>query len=473
MQSILDSETFKGAATLQQLFRFLADQTFRGHPGDIKEYAIGIDVLGRKQDFDPKTDPIVRVQMHRLRHKLKEYYESEGAQDSICVELPRGSYCLKFQPVPPSTRLSSDINLTRQPSVLPKVQAPDVPAVSDQAVQRGRTAPRSLADLRKPMLLAAVVGILSFLVGVWLAHDWGTRGNLAGKQVSEQVATDPVIAFWSRILANDSRPIIAYANAVFLLDESDDMFRLRAGANDNRGTYVDPHLALQNASNPALVARAGQLYYENGYTGTGELNAVGKLIELFTKMGKQAAIKSSRDITADDLQQHTVIFLGSSSQNPAVAQLPVAGDLRFVDADSRHELWADQIANSHPYASEQKTYRTERDPNSGVLKSDYSLFTVQPGLGSENFIVIMAGLDTKGTEGSATFATSPLGIGELNRASHDAGLDEAKKFRVGFQTLIQVRLQKGYQVLDSRMIGFHPFSAKTANAEQRASANLH
>jgi hypothetical protein len=61
---------FKAAPTLQQLLRFLATRALEEHTDEIKEYTIGVEAPGRKPDFDPKTDPIVRVQVNRLRQKL-------------------------------------------------------------------------------------------------------------------------------------------------------------------------------------------------------------------------------------------------------------------------------------------------------------------------------------------------------------------------------------------------------------------
>ena len=90
VQRIVNSKTFQSAPTLQQLFRFLTSRTLEADTGEIKEYTIGVEALGRKPDFDPKTDPIVRVQVYRLRQKLKEYYELEGSQESILVEIPKG-----------------------------------------------------------------------------------------------------------------------------------------------------------------------------------------------------------------------------------------------------------------------------------------------------------------------------------------------------------------------------------------------
>jgi hypothetical protein len=62
-----------------------------------REYSIGIEVYGRKPDFDPRVDAIVRVEASRLRGKLREYYDSAGRTDPIRIELPKGSYAPLFK----------------------------------------------------------------------------------------------------------------------------------------------------------------------------------------------------------------------------------------------------------------------------------------------------------------------------------------------------------------------------------------
>jgi hypothetical protein len=51
----------------------VTSETLAGRGGDLKEYVLGAEVLGRGPDFDPKADPIVRMQMGRLRAKLERY----------------------------------------------------------------------------------------------------------------------------------------------------------------------------------------------------------------------------------------------------------------------------------------------------------------------------------------------------------------------------------------------------------------
>ena len=271
-------------------------------------------------------------------------------------------------------------------------------------------------------------------------------------------------AFWASFLGNDPAPVIAYPDAVFLLDDSNDLFRFRRGASDDRGALVDPHLAQQFASNPSLVAKAGQLYYENGYTGAGELQGIAMLSNLFGQMGVKATIKPSRDITPDDLRQHNVILLGSPFQNVAVAQLIAMGDFNFKNPDSRHEQWRAQIVNNHPRANEASAYGTERDPSTEALKTDYSLITIQSGVIPGRYIAVLGGLDTTGTEGATLFATSRAGIEDLTRVLAGSGVSGAKGEMPLFQALIRVRLEKGYDVLGATLVAVHGLPPQNARA---------
>jgi hypothetical protein len=451
VQHILASNTFKVSATLQQLLEFLAERSVLGNAAEIKEYTIGIEALGRKQDFDPKTDPIVRVQMHRLRQKLREYYDSEGRGDSVLVDLPRGHYVLRFVVLPTPRASGSSFEALVEPErgEMPpaghKFEAETLPLGSRLRVGRWFSNWAATGSL----------GLLCFLLGA------GTSWHFLARQPARNSArpapsAEPVTNFWNSLLASDPKPIISYADAVFLLDNSNDLFRYRSGPVAPRGALVDPYLARQDASDPFLAAQAGPLYYENGYTGTGELQAVARLVQLLTRMGKVPTILSSREITADDLQQHTVIFLGSPSQNPAVAQLPANGDLRFEAPAPDHEIWGESIVSLHPTSGQAAEYQTERDPGTGVLKSDFGLFSVQPGILPGHFLIVMAGLDTTGTEGSAQYATSISGVEELSRALTGAGIGGDKRFTLGFQALLCVHLENGYQVLDTSLVGVHP-----------------
>ena len=93
---IIESRTFRNAQRLRSFLRFVVEETLAGREAGIKEYAIGCEVCGRSVSFDPKTDPIVCVDANRLRSRLESYYLSEGANDTILITLPKGTYVPVF-----------------------------------------------------------------------------------------------------------------------------------------------------------------------------------------------------------------------------------------------------------------------------------------------------------------------------------------------------------------------------------------
>lgn len=92
LEQILGSSTFSGAKNQQRLLRFLVEALVQGEASHIKEYSLGVEVFGRGADFDPRLDPIVRVEASRLRSRLHKYYESEGQGGGLVIDLPRGGY---------------------------------------------------------------------------------------------------------------------------------------------------------------------------------------------------------------------------------------------------------------------------------------------------------------------------------------------------------------------------------------------
>ena len=74
------------------LLRYIVEETLAGRGNELKEYTLGVAVLGRGSQFDPRLDSIVRVQASKLRARLAAYYKVPELNDSILIELPRGSY---------------------------------------------------------------------------------------------------------------------------------------------------------------------------------------------------------------------------------------------------------------------------------------------------------------------------------------------------------------------------------------------
>jgi serine/threonine-protein kinase len=92
LERILVSPGFARADRLKGFLEFIVREALAGRAASLKEYTIGTGVFGKDVTFDPRTDPIVRVQARRLRSKLERYYRADGHADPIVIELPRGGY---------------------------------------------------------------------------------------------------------------------------------------------------------------------------------------------------------------------------------------------------------------------------------------------------------------------------------------------------------------------------------------------
>ncbi|HKW96300.1 MAG TPA: malectin domain-containing carbohydrate-binding protein [Bryobacteraceae bacterium] len=98
VQEILQSALFVRSPRLARLLDYLCTKYFAGETDQIKEYNIAVEVLDRPDSFDPAEDAIARVEVHRLRKKLREYYAAEGARHSLRVVIPPGHYVPVFVP---------------------------------------------------------------------------------------------------------------------------------------------------------------------------------------------------------------------------------------------------------------------------------------------------------------------------------------------------------------------------------------
>src|SRR5579871_5453608 len=96
LERVLESSAFRRSVQLARFLRFLVEQSITGLNGALKETVIAVAIFGRRADYDPSCDPVVRVEARRLRRKLDEYYAHDGRENSIRIELPKGAYVPRF-----------------------------------------------------------------------------------------------------------------------------------------------------------------------------------------------------------------------------------------------------------------------------------------------------------------------------------------------------------------------------------------
>jgi TolB-like protein/tetratricopeptide (TPR) repeat protein len=97
VDKILASRLFTRSDRLCRFLRFCVELTLDDKSDQVKEQLVGVEVFDRKGDYDPRTDPIVRVEARRLRSKLKAYYTTTGKPDCLLIDLPKGAYVPSFR----------------------------------------------------------------------------------------------------------------------------------------------------------------------------------------------------------------------------------------------------------------------------------------------------------------------------------------------------------------------------------------
>ncbi len=98
VERIFQSKTFRSSDVLRHLLSYLVDASLAGTADELKEYTVAVDALGKPSSYDPRQESAVRMQVGRLRQRLAEYYRTEGVDDPIVVDLPKGGFRVVFEP---------------------------------------------------------------------------------------------------------------------------------------------------------------------------------------------------------------------------------------------------------------------------------------------------------------------------------------------------------------------------------------
>ena len=176
VQRIIQSKAFRTSEVHRNLLQYLAEKSLSGTADSLKEYTVGLDVFAKPESYDPRQESVVRMHVARLRQKLAEYYRTEGVNDAVIVELPKGGFRVTFEQ---------------------REIAPD-PVV---ALPEEGPAPRPRISREKilgALLVVSIACALWFGIGLWRTKN--TRVNLpAGTSELQQL--------WGPIL-NGNRPLM-------------------------------------------------------------------------------------------------------------------------------------------------------------------------------------------------------------------------------------------------------------------------
>lgn len=388
LRRVLESKHFASSPKKIRFLEFVAEQTFRGNRDKLNEYLIGAEVYDRGPGFDQQKDPIVRVQAHEIRRQLKKYYEEEGQDNLIRIELPPGRYVPVFARNAPSI-VASELGLATEPSV-----AHHSPAFDSD----GPISPRNYLQLGVIAALTLLCTGLGYLLIV--------RRPAASQTSNRSEAALPANLdwFWHPFLPPADPPLIVIPNHPILRAAHD---------GDSSQTVASGH-EIPKSSLPEFrdtihfreLKRFVFVPSLTDFTAVGETIGVVKVCEMFFKAGESCRVQPSRLVNFEEIKNGNAILLGGSQSWSGRVFIEQAG----------FHMQSGVILNRKPLPGEKPVYKPEFDPVTNQLTRDYALVLMLPNERQDRRVLLIYGIYTQGSQAAIEFLTNSEHMAELRQA---------------------------------------------------------
>ena len=377
LRRILESKHFASSPKKSRFLEFVSEQTFVGNGEKLNEYLIGVEVYGRGTEFDSQRDPIVRVQAHEIRRLLRKYYDEEGKDSLLRLELTPGAY------VPTFVRASTE-----------KTETP-----------RLYTSP-VLLTRRKAISLHSAFTLT--MVGICAIFGWmlATRPKKAASAQAIRSSELPqgLEWFWRPFLNPIEPPLIVIPNHPLLRAAHD---------GDSAQTIANSH-EIPKAELPEFrdtihfreLKRFRFVPSLTDFTSVGETIGVVNLCQMFSQIGQSCRLQQSRLVNLEEIKASNAILLGGNQSWSGRVFLNVEG----------FHFQSGVILNRSPQPGEQAVYKPEFDPVTNQLRRDYALVLMLPNERSENRVLLIYGIYTQGSQAAIEYLTNPERMLELRTA---------------------------------------------------------
>ena len=361
VERILQSDTLRASGVLRRLLRYLADKAFTGEADQLKEYTIGVDAFGKPPTYDPRQDAIVRLQIGRLRQKLGEYYRTEGKDDPVVLDLPKGHFKLKWEMRP----------------TVPEIRLDGLAKVRQDELENARQWRRATMVLGLAFLILAFWGVYSATL------LWRSRQNQSGLAPW----TPELEQLWQPFLASRRPLVIAIADPLFIE-------LLGTGIFFRKISLRRPEDAADSAELSELRRFLGNpdMQPAYSYTPTGELMSSFLVGKLLGSRRQDIRLARSSQLPLQELGDNNVILIGPE----------VVIDPKLPGLQLRPELvqTPEGIRNLHPQSGEPAFFADKRlgsAPNDGEA---YALISHAPGPLASTVIQTFSSSRTWGREGA-------------------------------------------------------------------------
>ncbi len=469
LDKILHGRTLHGSESLRAFLRFVVDKTVEDQESQLKEYVIATEVFGRGSDFDSRIDSVVRVQAGRLRAKLQEYYATEGKDDLIVINLPKGHYLPVFsyaqigdgqstngEPISANALSANDVSIPNRAVAEPNVATVanastiDSPAVFAEHVvpDDARIVEPRITPQRRWQIGAIFFALLAIFLGI-LAFNYRARtvelsesialGAPGETEIIERREIEPL---WGILLRSSEPVLVIYSNTLFQGTTEEGMKLLKAldAPGSSLGSPIMPQSEVGQSKQPII----------EHYTGIGEVMGAYYLGDFFAKMRHASRVKRSLLLTWEDLKTENFVVLGSPAENFFLRDLPQKQDFIFkpnLPNPDDNGKKAFGIVNTKLQPGEQPYYFAKQEgPSRSQISEDYATVSLLEGLNAKNRLLILAGITTLGTQAAVEYVTKPDYIRDLIKHLNIAPSGDPPRLPSNYQVLVKVKVNGGVPV---------------------------
>jgi hypothetical protein len=382
LKNILDSPCFQKAKTLKTLLAYLWQH--RGEP--ISEYSIAIDALGRRTNFDAKANATVRVQVARLRQRLKEFYEKEGSACPLIISIPLGTHELEVRLRPESAE-----DVTR-------VIVPEHPA-----------------PFRKPRGVVVTTVAIAILSVACIALFVQNR-RLASTAEKHYL---PLPRFWHSFLSNQKPAKLFLPTPVF--------FEWNALSVKVRDPAVNDYSEMRNSKDLLdMVAKLGPPRLMQNYATVGDTMAALKLSRYLEKAGAFMSFAGTTELTVESSLDYNIVLMGTPWVTDKYSkQLQENFNFQYTEEHTT-DGFRFPIVNRSPRKGEPAKFETSTQ--SDVRRISYGLISVLPNRGGTARILT---LRERPPVALVSFLTLPTALEGLDKAWRAEGSPEFFEVVVG------------------------------------------
>ena len=381
---VANSRAFVSSHTLRAFLLYVAENAIAGKLDAIKEQYIGFHVLGRRPDYDPAEDNIVRVRARQLRQRLEEYFATEGQQEPVVITIPKGGYVPIFLERLPS------------PEIEPVAEVDVQPPVEPPQLQQ-RHSRRFQVSVAVQWLLATVAVLAACIL--WVKRDHKTL------LTADPTTTDVPRGLWGQIF-----PVKGQELAVVTADAGFALWQDVTHHTLNLGDYLSRRY-LEEGERPEMREVAARRT-----TSPADLSVSLRLAEIARVFGGHVKVHFARSMDIHDFRNGNLVLVGSRRSNPWVELFE--RQMNFI-LDYNPNLRGPCFLNRSPKPGESKTFSlrspyTVQGSESEAIES-YAVIALLPNSSGHGNVIILEGLSMEGTEAAGEFVTNSERFGMLLR----------------------------------------------------------